>query len=175
MQVETLSALSAHYRQVETYHFAFCRALHRLGHDPSTEWPDFNIDTVHAEFERFLEHWWNKFYFEQWLLLNMLMFGQISSTTWHLWLAWLVFVVVATLRKSQPSKCHTCWCVCWPSPHYNIFQFLSIVSFHYPSPQVPLPCFSSGSHHPDATGSLYFQYSIFNIHIDTNSEIKIAR
>jgi len=39
---------------VETYHFAFCRALHRLGHDPATKWPNFNIDTVHVEFERCL-------------------------------------------------------------------------------------------------------------------------
>jgi len=39
---------------VETYHFAFCRALQRLGHDPANKWPNFNIDTVHVEFERCL-------------------------------------------------------------------------------------------------------------------------
>jgi len=39
---------------VETYHFAFCRALHRLGHDPAAMWPDFNIDLVHEELERCL-------------------------------------------------------------------------------------------------------------------------
>ena len=46
--------LEQRQKLVETYHFAFCRALHRLGHDPASKWPNFSIDTVHEEFERCL-------------------------------------------------------------------------------------------------------------------------